>query len=375
MADTPPNPEDALDVKIPKARKIEDPVAKGLRLEKERGELVAALDSADFTAMKTRVGAVLNLHPDARNSDVTLALKYWELFQPDLYNPNGIRPKDLFKLERFHYIVRARAKIQNEYGLFQADEAVQRHRRAHEEDMQEAVIRDSNPRRLLSIFSDEIGKTDRFVIVASVWMLDAYAMFSLTRSVFDWKARSAWAKREVHFSKFGKNDAEPLTQYLDVINANRQFLGFKFIAIERSRTRRSIEDIVAKLHEHMLIVGSEHEIATGRFDLPREVTLTVDEEQSLDPFALSEMKRRINDAYAASHGEGLILTEAKSASSRNSAPIQLADVLAGALNRRMNHEGDRNIKDDLADMIIERLGLDFAEAEFPALDSSAFFHV
>ena len=78
------------------------------RIEKEKKELLASLAGGDFSTQKTKVAAILNLYPESRNSDITLALKYWETFQPGIYNKSGILPKYLFKLERLHYIVRAR---------------------------------------------------------------------------------------------------------------------------------------------------------------------------------------------------------------------------------------------------------------------------
>lgn len=79
--------------------------------------------------------------------------------------------------------------------------------------------------------------------------------------------------------------------------SNREFLSFKAIAIEKARTKRKIPDIVEKLHEHMLIRGAGHEVETGRIELPREIEMTVDEEQSLDQFTLSEMSRRISKDF------------------------------------------------------------------------------
>ena len=112
---------------------------KAQRIEREKQELLASLAGADFSTQRARVAMVLNLFPHTRNSDVSLALKYWEMFQPDVYNRHGILPTDLFKLERQTTITRARAKIQNEYGLFQADSDVQRRRRGLEDEIKEAV--------------------------------------------------------------------------------------------------------------------------------------------------------------------------------------------------------------------------------------------
>src|SRR5437879_8737632 len=76
------------------------PEDKLVRLEREKQELLSSLSGCDFTTARTRVAAVLNMYPDTRNSDVSLALRFWETFQPDIYNPGGILPRDLFELER-----------------------------------------------------------------------------------------------------------------------------------------------------------------------------------------------------------------------------------------------------------------------------------
>lgn len=348
---------------------------KKARLEKEKLELLASLAGGDYSAMKTKVAAILNLYPHTRNSDIALSLKYWETFQPNIYKESGIMPKDLFKLERLHYIVRVRAKIQNEYGLFQADEKIRNHRKNREEDMLEAVLQDEAPRRMVSIFADETGKNQDFVIVAAIWVLTGHSVFTVSMAIQDWQQNSSWAKREIHFARFGKNDLEPLEEYLNVIIENREFLSFKAIAVERAKTRRSIEETVQKLHEHMLVRGAEHEVSSGRIDLPRDIELTVDEDQSLDSFVLSEMHRRIALDFENNYQGKLVLNSIQTASSRNSQLVQLADLVAGAVNRRLNHRGDRNYKDDMADRIIDVLGLTLNEEDLPGLDSTAHFRV
>ncbi|MES1997765.1 MAG: DUF3800 domain-containing protein [Pseudomonadota bacterium] len=345
------------------------------KIEKEKKELLAALAGGDFSTQRTKVAAVLNLFPDSRNSDITLALKYWETFQPDTYNPDGIKPKDLFKLERLHYIVRARAKIQNEYGLFLADEKIKHRRKQQEEVMHDAVLEDVKPKRVVHVFSDETGKNSNFVIVASVWVLSGRAIFTVSEAIKKWKETSVWANREVHFSRFGKMDFEPLRKYLGVIHQNREFLSFKVIAVEKSRTSRKIEEVIAKLHEHMLIRGAEHEIQQGRMELPREVGMTLDEEQSLDPFTLSEIKRKITDEFTRNYNGELALDTIQTVSSRASALVQLADLVAGAVHRRLNHSGEQNYKDEMADCVIHTLDLSLSEEGIPGLDASALFRV
>ncbi|WP_368086245.1 DUF3800 domain-containing protein [Nitrosospira multiformis] len=57
----------------------------------------------------------------------------------------------------------------------------------------------------------------------------------------------------------------------------------------------------------------------------------------------------------------------------NSPLVQLADLVAGAVNRRLNHNGDRNSKDQMADLIIEQLELSLDKADLPELDAAALF--
>lgn len=343
------------------------------KIQKEKQKLLASLESLDFSGLKAKVAHVLNMYPQTRNSDVTLSLKLWEIFQPDIYNPHGILPLHLFKLERVQYIVRARAKIQNEYGLFQAEDSVKRKRRKQEELMEEAVLQDVVSRKIVNVYSDESGKTQKYVSVSSVWVLEGRTVFTLNKAIEEWKEVSSWKTREVHFSHLRRDDFETLKEYLGIILANRQFVSFKTINIERAKTARKVEQIVEKLHEHMLIRGVGHEVYSGRIDLPREIEVLVDEEQALDRISLEEMERNVASALNEEHGNGIAIRSIKAVSSKKSSLIQLADLIGGALNRRLNHDGERNFKDDMADMIITMLDLKGAEENVEGLDAIAYF--
>ncbi|MDF1694069.1 MAG: DUF3800 domain-containing protein [Zhongshania sp.] len=345
------------------------------KLEREKKELLASLAGGDFSKQKTKVAHILNLYPESRNSDITLALKYWETFQPDIYNPHGILPKDLFRLERLHYIVRARAKIQNEYKVFTPNTEVKRFRRKHEEEMNEAVLEDAKPRRLVHVYADETGKTQNFVVVSSVWVLTGRAVFTVSQAITSWQEQSLWAKREVHFAKLGKKDQNTLKKYLGVIVKNREFLSFKSIAVEKARTKRSIEQVVEKLHEHMLLRGAEHEIESKRIGLPQKIEVTLDHEQSLDAIALDELRRRINKGYVDKYGAEVEITQIETISSRNSPLVQLSDLVAGAINRKMNGPEEKTHKDEMADLIIHMLDLQFEEDKVEGLDVAALFKI
>lgn len=346
-------------------------VARKLRAEREKAELLKSLTAEDFSTLKTRVAAVLNLYPSARDSDIVLCLKYWAMFQPDIYRPDALAPSDLFRLERLHYIVRARAMIQNEYGLFVASEKIKHHRKKNEQTVKAEILAEQPARSIVKVYADETGKNGKFVMVAAVWALSGIGSFKVTSAIESWRRSSSFANREMHFSKLGRTDADSLTDYLSVVKQNSEYLSFKIIGIERSRTRRTVEELVAKLHEQMLKKGALHELESGRIGLPRVIEVTIDEEDSLDAIALSEMKASIDAFFTGRFPDGsLTIGEIATASSRRSALLQLADVVAGAINRRRNHDGERNYKCEFADQIIEELNLVVEEGDDDNSDSA-----
>lgn len=353
-----------------------DPIAKKQEtILKEKRALLDSLAGADFSQQRTRVAFVLNMYPAARNSDVVLSLKYWETFQPETYNPAGIKPEDFFKLERVPILVRARAKIQNEYELFQADDKVRRRRRGREEEMRDAVLEDAAPRQTLHVFSDETGKTEAHVIVGSVWVLNGRSVYGITKAIDTWKEKSTFFEREMHFAKLGKGDLNAVRGYLDVVQENREYLSFKLIAVPRGNLKRPIEDTVQRLHEFLLLKGLSHEVGSGRVGTPRYVTVTLDHEQSLDRIALEGIKGHIALGLQQEHGDAVVLEDIQTISSRKSALVQLSDMIAGAANRRLNFKGDRNHKDEVADLILDTLGIELEEGRDAGLDAAILFRI
>ena len=354
----------------------EQELARSGRLAKEATELTKAVESGDLGTLKSRVAYILHQHPRTRDSDVALTLKYWELHQPNLYNPNGMMPRDLFLLERFTHISRVRAKIQNEYKLFAANEGVRKKRRAKESEILEAVREDKPEINSIHVFADETGKNQKFVCVAAVWAMTGRSIFELSRAIFDWQPSSPWARKELHFSEFKKDQVVALGDYLDLVVAKRELLSFKAITFEKATTGRSVDEIVHRLHEFMIIRGIEHELASGRIVTPHAISLTVDAEQSLDEIAKADIKRNIELAFRNNYGEGsLFIGDVASVDSKKTPIIQLADVIAGAINRRINHTGDRGFKDEMADMIIDRFQIQLEPDEIPGVDATTWLSI
>nr|WP_254223925.1 DUF3800 domain-containing protein [Burkholderia multivorans] len=129
------------------------------------------------------------------------------------------------------------------------------------------------------------------------------------------------------------------------------------IAVNKRNSRRPIDEVVQRLHEFMLVRGLRHEIESGRVGVPRHVAVTMDEEQSIDRIALTEIRNRVSEGIERANLDGVTLDERfNTVSSKDSALVQLADVVAGAANRQLNFKGERNYKDEIADRVMDVLG-------------------
>lgn len=344
------------------------------RVEREREDLLAAISSGNYRNKKERVAFVLNMFPKSRNSDVTLSIKFWETFQSDIYDGGSIEVKQLFKLERLTTIARIRAKIQNEYGLFRADQEVRRRRRALEEEAREVMGSDVPSLPIIHIYADETGKTADNVIVGSVWFLEGIATVRLYNDIDTWKESKGW-RREFHFARVGKRDLPVYKDFVDFLCERAAYLSFKAISVNTSGSSRAIENTVMNLYRHLILRGTQHEIETGRATLPRELFLTMDKEDSIDALAIADLKQKSQEQMGSLYQEGIKIASISTVDSRLSYPVQIADLISGAINRRLNHGGERNHKDELSDYIIEKFSLVLNEEVAEGADSAVLLSI
>ncbi len=116
--------------------------AKAELIEREKAKLLEDVAATTTNDLRSKVGYILNHFPAARDSDVTLAHLVWETFYPDYINSDCVRLDDMYVLPRQTTMARIRAKIQNEYGLFQASAEVAGMRRAFRADTKDEMVAD-----------------------------------------------------------------------------------------------------------------------------------------------------------------------------------------------------------------------------------------
>jgi hypothetical protein len=191
------NPTD--ETSLPAPGEVADAlVEKAVAIEAERQAVLNALAAARPANVLERVAWVLNNYPDTRNSDVRLQLQYWRVFTD--YNGGAISPDDLFRLPRLTSLTRARARVQNTLKLFLADPEVRKHRGTlSEEEREQAVLAKAVSAPVYAVYVDESGKTQDYLLVGSVWLLQGPDAFPIAQKLLEWRDATGFHE-ELHFA-------------------------------------------------------------------------------------------------------------------------------------------------------------------------------
>lgn len=334
------------------------------RLELEKQDLLAHVASSSLSNMHHRVAWLMNHHPDTRNSDIALQIRYWRTFEKEIVNGDYVKLDDFYRLPRLNSLVRARARIQNQYRLFQADPVVRERRGTLEEDARgKAAETPDHP--VYAVFLDESGKTSSNLIVGSLWFLSS-GEESLTLQIAssDLKRKRQFA-HEFHFSEVKKDEVHIYKELIDIFVSQGGTISFKFISVERAgikNTQVALDDLFFLL----LTKGIDHEVSTGRAPLPRILDVWKDlEEIGADKLLMAKLEAKLKQAAASTYDGKLIVQRCIALDSKSNIFLQVADLVASSANRVLSRvEGTHNHKDELADYVLARLGIGI----IPSLD-------
>ncbi|MFD2937707.1 DUF3800 domain-containing protein [Spirosoma flavum] len=330
--------------------------------EAGREQILASVGSNRPKTTKEKVAYVLNRSIEARNSDVDLAWEYWGEFESDRFNGHSVTKDDLRSLTGLPSISRARAKIQNEYKLYLADVEVRKFRGTLDEDIRKEVVEDRpGDLGVYTVYVDEAGKTQEFISVGSLWLLDAGSeVISRQREIEDW-VKAKGIRHEFHF--------KALTNSRDQLNSYKQFftlflekfstIGFKAIILNNSGFSDT-RSVITDLTYHLISKGIAHEDETQRAPLPRLLQVWIDEEErGSDTLKLENIKERLTSQKIA----GLHLNTFTAVSSKNNFFIQMTDLFTSAINRRLHNAPSGHFKDELADFILHETGFNLDELD------------
>jgi hypothetical protein len=337
---------------------------KAERREREKEQLLRGIAAATTNDLRAQVGYVLSHYPAARDSDVRLGHRVWQIFYPEYVEGEWVRLKDMYQLPRQTTITRTRATIQNAYGLFQASAEVASRRRVLREETKEQVVADKPGPPVLSIYADESSKTKhRFLVIGSVWGLDIGRVWRVVRALQDWK-RDAGITGEFKFAEISKGKKlERAQAFVKKAMEHSALIGLKACVLDiEAAPGLSGEGRLYRLYYELVMTGLEHEIDVGRVVLPRQLHIVKDADAGPDALQLPELERRLKVACHDYFKDSVRLDSLDTGLSHESPLLQLADLFAGSVARKFNKDGETtNAKDEFADFFETLAGFDFVQ--------------
>jgi len=340
----------------PKGRKKKDKTPEEVaKLEREAREVLDHLSSGIMASVRDRVAYLLSRNTDARNSDNELVWAFWRTFESDKFNGGSVTQEQMQSMTKERSLIRWRAKIQNEYRIFQADEVIQGYRGTLEEDVRdEAIATKPSGLRNTTVYIDETGKTQTYLCVGSLWIPDSgSSIVQIKTSIDNWRQDNS-ITYEFHFTDVTRNKLQLYKDFFAKFLALNPTAGFKIIVLNKSGLS-DINKSIVDLTFHVLDRGLTHEHESGRARLPRLLQVWMDEDEaSRDQLKIANIKERIK----AQNINGLVLDDIYAVNSASNYFIQAVDLFTGAINRRLHRENTSNHKDELSDFILTLTGMD-----------------
>lgn len=358
-----PGSTERTDGKQKRPRRKETPEEKAARLTVERERVLRGVAENVTDDAHSQVAYVLSHFPDARRSDTTLAIRLWKTFYPDVLDGDLLATSDLYHLPAATSITRARAKIQNDYGLYRPSGDIVEARQLRLKEVAAEIKADKPGRPGLSVYADESGRSSRFLVVGGAWIVDVSRLYRIDSALREFK-KSAGIKGEFKFERLSWGNLEKAKAFVQEGLTHSGLMGLKACVLDTSRVKgKSREEVLYGLYYEMIMTGVQHELERGRVTLPRAVAIVKDEADA-DVLELPELERRLATSCREHFGDGVEIDGVTPLKSHDSPFLQLADLFAGSVSRVFNKAGDsENQKDDFAAEFERVAGFSFTDGK------------
>ncbi len=349
----------------------EKELEKAVKIEKERKKILNDAVSGRIEDDRGRVAFILNNSVESRNSDSELVWSYWETFDKELFNGISVTREVYKKITPPNSIIRLRAKIQNEYKLFQANDKVKKFRGVLEEEKRQQAIEDKPiyfP--FYNVFIDETGKTQQFISIGSLWLNDAKEKALSFFKLMEWKEQRN-IDFEFHFKEVKEHRLDQYKAFFKEFVTLHPSAGFKVIVINKNGLH---QNAITDLTFHLLNDGIRHENESGRAPLPRTLQAFMDnEEEGSDKLKLANIKERL----VSQNIKGLHIGPLEVIDSKDNVYLQVVDLFIASVNRKIHNPDSSGHKDELADYILGLLNFDISNVnrESVEVDKSFVFNL
>jgi hypothetical protein len=340
------------------------------KLALERQKLLNRLTEGKMESLKEKVAFILNHYPDARDSNITLAIRFYQVFHPEEISNGWMRLESFYELPKMYDMQRERARIQNDYGLFLASENVRQRRMQLAEDARLEYGGSYDILPTLSIFSDESGKDQQYTVIGTVWFYNENRRIELENALKQWK-KGRDCPEEFKFNELTYGILPLAKEFFTRTVPQTDSIGFKAVAIETQEAQLDHDKLVYRLYYETLMKGLEFELEHNRVRLPRIVFLSKDADSASDALWQAEFERKLNHDCSIFFDRQVQVEKIVPLDSKQHELLQIADLLTGSISRLLNRSSNtkKNQKDEFAEYVCEILSVDPASLEVsPGVD-------
>lgn len=311
---------------------------------------------SELSTNKERVAHVLNRFPETRNSDKELWITYLQVF-------HGVDPQSapLASVTSSEYpaqtvVSRARAELQNRYQLYlptRPEVLVKRQgrRKAFEKIFLQLETLGDEDQTETVIYSDESGITEDYLIFAFVLFLRAQDNFQLTSQAFEWdRERNSGRRFYYHFKELRSSGLPRYREFIDYALNLPTIRAYVHI-FERARLLGPQSDVLFNSYSVAAVRTIRELQRRGIIDAGRHVRLAPDQGQ--DQLFYSNLENVLDTQFAERQ---VNLRAVEPTPSRESYPVQAADLLASSFGRILNSTGgETHVKDTFAAHVLSAL--------------------
>lgn len=337
--------------------------------------LMGRLYGGKAKTLRDMVASVLNRFPETRADDRALHATLLKEYFGDLVDAAGrIHVDDIKKVVRLHLATRERAHIQYDLGLFQAPPDVAAFRKRRAAEMTDEYGGSAESSRVVTVYADESGKTDEYLVFGSIWVYRPAEVDRIERALKQWREEHG-VTQELHFTRLGKGGGVRGAQAVEFFARALEANPFgACIALAVRNQGISAKERSASIYSgfaEMIIAGLRSEITSGRLTAPVNITVFKDADVPSDELQLAQLKRRVRDAIRSElpNGEAELINIVP-LDSHDSDLVQVSDLFTGAVSRYINTgmpELDGNEKEQFAARAGAALGFFQSEGRWRCL--------
>ncbi len=321
-----------------------------------RTSLLADLADSRLGTIERKVGWILQQHPETRDSDTSLTIRFWTHFQAETLANAGIRDLDfLYDLDAIGSLTRSRRHIQNKLKVFQGTAFTRRKRGEVQSEIYEYLAAKRNDDAEIRFYLDETG-TDaqrRYTGIGGLCVID-YRQFEMQLAALStWRLNQGWVET-IHFADLTSETTPRAIALLEQLHKRRAGLLFLGYSLEsRSPTHADLSALLVQLVSDALARLQEH----GCLGVPKALTIFKEAEEGFDNLHLSAFKQDLAYQLAKEFPDRVFLREVLPCPKGKHVLLECADLIAAGMQRRALY-GGRNPKDVLAEAVINVTGFD-----------------